>query len=520
MSLNQVDIYKKKTRADWAIGCLMQSGSLSLLTNYCQSRYIATPVWSEEATRVSIGVFSFTVTMVIQGLKFQVCNVSSKSEGRKAVAQAAVEHFTNEEVPFFQTARHPGYIPLLNNLCQAVGYSTPLFDTIPAVSVGGFMMAVDVNDQTYESPTPSHSKQQGKEKAAKVAFESMVDSSFVIYMLQSKFASSQFSNLVDSVTITPMTTRVATRTPSAHTVSTHPVSLAIEEDELLEIDYTNALSVFLARDPTRGVPIYNHRSASDPVDGESTHSSQLIIKGRVFLSKLTHYSQADAANEVAHTALKMLYPEENSRLSSVYMLSSEKKTLARSTAITEVSDDLDSLLESGDAQDGTGSDGEVDERAPSAFLSSSCNSEAVSEHFLFLERVNRNLPHTFHPTLKGSMTANAAKHSPYNLRKRKLGTKAASSTETEKDYISDDGSPENERLPTYTQLLRSLLLEHKGYDAAFTYLPVDKGSVCQGKLSLDETEVFTAVCMRPHSRSENAKEDVSRDLYVWAKNNI
>ncbi|KAH6564117.1 hypothetical protein BASA83_010684 [Batrachochytrium salamandrivorans] len=518
MSLNQVDIYKKKTKADWAIGCLMQSGSLSLLTNYCQSRYIATPVWSEEATRVSIGVFSFTVTMVIQGLKFQVCNVSSKSEGRKAVAQAAVEHFTNEEVPFFQTARHPGYIPLLNNLCQAVGYSTPLFDTIPAVSVGGFMMAVDVNDQTYESPTPSHSKQQGKEKAAKVAFESMVDSSFVIYMLQSKFASSQFSNLVDSVTITPMTTRVATRTPSA-TVSTHPVSLAIEEDELLEIDYTNALSVFLARDPTRGVPIYNHRSASDPVDGESTHSSQLIIKGRVFLSKLTHYSQADAANEVAHTALKMLYPEENSRLFSVYMLSSEKKTLARPTAITEVSDDLDSLLESGDAQYGTGSDGEVDERAPPLF----CPAVAALKlsRSISISSTGESEP-TSHisPDSEGLMTANAAKHPRYNLRKRKLGTKAASSTETEKDYISDDGSPENERLPTYTQLLRSLLLEHKGYDAAFTYLPVDKGSVCQGKLFLDETEVFTAVCMRPHSRSENAKEDVSRDLYVWAKNNI
>ncbi|KAH6581103.1 hypothetical protein BASA61_009226 [Batrachochytrium salamandrivorans] len=421
--------------------------------------------------------------------------------------------------PFSKLLVILGYIPLLNNLCQAVGYSTPLFDTIPAVSVGGFMMAVDVNDQTYESPTPSHSKQQGKEKAAKVAFESMVDSSFVIYMLQSKFASSQFSNLVDSVTITPMTTRVATRTPSAHTVSTHPVSLAIEEDELLEIDYTNALSVFLARDPTRGVPIYNHRSASDPVDGESTHSSQLIIKGRVFLSKLTHYSQADAANEVAHTALKMLYPEENSRLSSVYMLSSEKKTLARSTAITEVSDDLDSLLESGDAQYGTGSDGEVDERAPSAFLSSSCSSE--TSRSISISSTGESEP-TSHisPDSEGLMTANAAKHPRYNLRKRKLGTKAASSTETEKDYISDDGSPENERLPTYTQLLRSLLLEHKGYDAAFTYLPVDKGSVCQGKLFLDETEVFTAVCMRPHSRSENAKEDVSRDLYVWAKNNI
>ncbi|KAJ1341848.1 hypothetical protein BSLG_003502 [Batrachochytrium salamandrivorans] len=390
--------------------------------------------------------------MVIQGLKFQVCNVSSKSEGRKAVAQAAVEHFTNEEVPFFQTARHPGYIPLLNNLCQAVGYSTPLFDTIPAVSVGGFMMAVDVNDQTYESPTPSHSKQQGKEKAAKVAFESMVDSSFVIYMLQSKFASSQFSNLVDSVTITPMTTRVATRTPSA-TVSTHPVSLAIEEDELLEIDYTNALSVFLARDPTRGVPIYNHRSASDP---------------------------ADAANEVAHTALKMLYPEENSRLFSVYMLSSEKKTLARPTAITEVSDDLDSLLESGDAQYGTGSDGEVDERAPPLF----CPAVAALKlsRGISISSTGESEP-TSHisPDSEGLMTANAAKHPRYNLRKRKLGTKAASSTETEKDYISDDGSPENERLPTYTQLLRSLLLEHKGYDAAFTYLPVDKERM-SGKL--------------------------------------
>ncbi|KAH6564116.1 hypothetical protein BSLG_003633 [Batrachochytrium salamandrivorans] len=152
---------------------LALTGNVQLLTSYCQLHNNPAPAWTESDKKLDRQATTFDIAMVMEGHRFELCNSPSKIDGRKRVALAAVMHFTNAGVPFFQDHQHLGYITLLNLLCQAIGFKSPTFRCLLSGTKGGFLAIAHIH-QEFESQTPFPTKQLAKEDVSRLALETMI----------------------------------------------------------------------------------------------------------------------------------------------------------------------------------------------------------------------------------------------------------------------------------------------------------------------------------------------------------
>ncbi|KAH6593043.1 hypothetical protein BASA61_004379 [Batrachochytrium salamandrivorans] len=170
---------------------LALTGNVQLLTSYCQLHNNPVPAWTESDKKLDRQATTFDIAMVMEGHRFELCNSPSKIDGRKRVALAAVMHFTNAGVPFFQDHQHLGYITLLNLLCQAIGFKSPTFRCLLSGTKGGFLAIAHIH-QEFESQTPFPTKQLAKEDVSRLALETMIRQPEIQRLFHTKCPSAYF----------------------------------------------------------------------------------------------------------------------------------------------------------------------------------------------------------------------------------------------------------------------------------------------------------------------------------------
>ncbi|KAK6099433.1 hypothetical protein MT418_000851 [Batrachochytrium dendrobatidis] len=331
MSYNPPSETQNVSLIDQVIKVLSQSTNISLLTQYCQSVHIPTPLWSESSTVIGTGMYSYNITMIIQGLKFHVADVSSKLNGRKVIAQAAVDYFFKEQNPFFVENRHPGFVPLLGIFCQAIKAPTPKFSYTQTT---GFLAEVFIF-KSYMTTTPRLRKQQAKEDAAEIAFREMVDEPSIGYVFMRDFYLLSSVDASAKVSIEALETTTDSVAFQAESLNFNAVAKPVLQQIPHQVSHVSLLAKLVANDPKNGRPIYNYRAISEPKCGKTVYISQLIVKGIMFLSKETHYIQSQAAEEVSKEALKQLFPDEYNFDANRFMVSDA--SLAKMTTDTSPS---------------------------------------------------------------------------------------------------------------------------------------------------------------------------------------
>ncbi|KAL2920068.1 hypothetical protein HK105_200134 [Polyrhizophydium stewartii] len=346
----------EKSYKDIIVQYLRQSENVALLNEYCQKCSKPLPRWTQTSKPQGANSYLHTITLVVDGYKFEASGVANTSDGRKLVATSAIEFLTSKGIGYFSRARDANYISLLQSLTQAVDTTVPLYTdmTAPNANLTGkpFLASVTALGKTFECQGAFSKKQAARINAARLAFDALVEDVEVHAALSARNPNLAFSTAVRQaggsgtygfatrgVSIRPVGSEGAQdlSLPIQHPAVTVDTGFVQERqrgyierpsrdsqplgtqstssslDPLLpysaipplahpeEHDYVDLLESFLNDHPDIGKSIYSYR-AVDSQSGQQLNKAQLIVNKFVYRTSKAHVSQTDACNEVARRA--------------------------------------------------------------------------------------------------------------------------------------------------------------------------------------------------------------------------